>query len=147
MLLLSLFVIVLGTAFGAGLYESRVVVPLWMSDPPASLISGPDSGRRFWAIVTTGPLTLVTIANLVAALQYHGPARGWWLTAAGVTLVERVATFAYFIPTIIRVQRPALSQTAVRATLARWVRLNYVRNALTLVGWVVALQLLIKISG
>jgi len=143
--LLWLFIIFLGIAFGAGLYESRVVVPMWTSDPPASLAS-PDSGHRFWAFVTTGPLTLLTVANLVAALQTQGPARAWWLTAAIVTLVERAATFGYFIPTIIRLQRtPTLTQTAVRTALARWVRLNYVRNTLTLVAWIAALKVLAKL--
>ncbi len=141
-MLLWLFIIFLGIAFGAGLYESRVVVPMWTSDPPASLAS-PDSGRRFWAFVTTGPLTLLTVANLVAALQTQGPARAWWLAAAIVTLVERAATFGYFIPTIIRLQRnPTLTQAAVRTALARWVRLNYVRNTLTLVAWIAALKAL-----
>ena len=141
-MLLWLFIISLGIAFGAGLYESRVVVPMWTSDPPASLAS-PDSGHRFWAFVTTGPLTLLTVANLVAALQTQGPARAWWLTAAIVTLVERAATFGYFIPTIIRLQRtPTLTQTAARTALARWVRLNYVRNTLTLVAWFAALKVL-----
>jgi hypothetical protein len=32
--LLWLFVINLGIAFGAGIYESRVVVPRWESIPP-----------------------------------------------------------------------------------------------------------------
>jgi hypothetical protein len=138
--LLWLFVIVLGTAFGAGLYELRVVVPLWTSSPPASL-AAPDSGRRFWALITTGPLTLLTLANLVAAWQSHGALRGWWLTAAIVTMAERVATFGYFIPTIIRLhRRPASEESAVRAALARWVRLNYARNAMTLVSWIAALQ-------
>src|SRR5207249_8251748 len=115
------------------------------SNPPTSLAS-PDSGRRFWAFVTTGPLTLLTVANLVAALQTQGPARAWWLTAAIVTLVERAATFGYFIPTIIRLQRtPTLTQTAVRTALARWVRLNYVRNTLTLVAWIAALKVLAKL--
>src|SRR6266516_4070371 len=118
-MLLWLFIIFLGIAFGAGLYESRVVVPIWTSDPPTSLGS-PDSGHRFWAFVTTGPLTLLTVANLVAALQTQGPARAWWLTAAIVTLVERAATFGYFIPTIIRLQRkPTLTQTAVRTAFGR----------------------------
>ncbi len=141
-MLLWLFIIFLGIAFGAGLYESRVVVPMWTSDPPTSLAS-PDSGRRFWAFVTTGPLTLLTVANLFAALQTQGPTRAWWLTAAIVTLVERAATFGYFIPTIIRLQRrPTLTQTAVHTALARWVRLNYVRNTLTLVAWFAALKVL-----
>jgi H+/Cl- antiporter ClcA len=72
--LLWLFIIVLGTAFGAGLYEARVVVPLWASAPPASLRS-PESGHRFWVVVTTIPLTLLTLANLAAAWQAQGPSR------------------------------------------------------------------------
>ena len=141
--LLWLWIILLGTAFGAGLYESRVVVPLWTSAPPASL-AVPDAGRRFWALITTGPLTLVTIANLVLALRSDGPpsSRAWWLTAAAVTVVERVMTFGYFIPTIIRLARQTQNTPAMQAALTRWVRLNYVRNALTLVAWVAALKVL-----
>lgn len=139
-MLLWLFVVFLGTAFGAGLYESRVVVPLWISDPPASLQS-PDSGHRFWAFVTTGPLTLLTLANLVAAWQSQA-ARGWWLTAAIVTLVERGATFGYFIPTMIRLQRKPLGDSVLRPALGRWVRLNYVRVSLTLLAWIAALKVL-----
>jgi len=140
--LLWLFIIVLGTAFGAGLYEARVVVPLWASAPPASLRT-PDSGHRFWVFVTTIPLTLLTVANLVAALQAQGPRRAWWLTATLVVLVERGATFGYFIPTMLRLQRdPTASDTPVRATLAQWTRLNYLRNSLTLVAWLAALKVL-----
>ena len=140
--LLWLFIIVLGTAFGAGIYEARVVLPLWASAPPASLRT-PDSGHRFWVFVTSIPLTLLTVANLVAALQAQGPRRAWWLTAALVVLVERGATFGYFIPTMLRMQRdPTASDTAVRATLAQWARLNYLRNGLTLVAWLAALKVL-----
>ena len=140
-MLLWLFIIFLGIAFGAGLYESRVVVPLWTSNPPTSMAS-PDSGHRFWAFVTTGPLTLLTVANLVLALQSQGPARAWWLTAGVVTLVERAATFGYFIPTIIRLSRRPAGDPGLRTGLARWVRLNYVRNGLTLVAWIAALKVL-----
>ena len=140
--LLWLFIINLGTAFGAGLYEARIVVPLWVSAPPASLRS-PDSGRRFWAFVTTMPLTLLTLANLVVAWQAQGPRRTWWLTAVLVILVERGATFGFFIPTMLRLQRdPTPSDTPVRVVLARWTRLNYLRNTLTLVAWIAALRVL-----
>jgi hypothetical protein len=140
--LLWLFIIVLGTAFGAGLYEARVVVPLWASAPPASL-RNPDSGHRFWVFVTTIPLTLLTVANLVAAWQAQGPRRAWWLTATLVVLVERGATFGYFIPTMLRLQRDTTaSDTPVRATLTVWARLNYLRNSLTLVAWLAALKVL-----
>ena len=86
---LWLFVINLGIAFGAGLYESRVVAPLWASAPPASL-STPESGLRFWAIVTTGPLTLLTLASLYFAWQAGGLLGTWWLAAACVALLERL---------------------------------------------------------
>src|SRR5688572_28698178 len=72
--LLWLFVINLGIAFGAGLYEHRVVVSTWISTSPESgahwnpaAVRQDDTGRRFWVFVTTLPLTLLTVANLVAA--------------------------------------------------------------------------------
>src|SRR6266581_3521284 len=105
-IVLWLFVINLGIVFGAGLYEARIVVPLWASSPPESLRS-PDSGRRFWAFVTTIPLTLLTLASLVAAWHAPAPRRESWLVAAVVILVERIATFSYFIPTMLRLQRAA----------------------------------------
>src|SRR3989454_5352435 len=108
-IVLWLFVTNLGIVFGAGLYESRIVVPLWASSPPESLRS-PDSGRRFWAFVTTIPLTLLTLASLVAAWHAPAPRRESWLVAAVVILVERIATFSYFIPTMLRLQRAALPQ-------------------------------------
>ena len=70
--LLWLFVLNQGIAVGAGLYEQRLVLPLWFVPSPV----GPrvdtdamrriDSGRRFWAFVTTGPLTLLTLVGLFA---------------------------------------------------------------------------------
>jgi hypothetical protein len=140
--LLWLLTINLGIVFGAGLYESRVVVPLWASAPPASLRS-PDSGRRFWAFVSTIPLTLLTLANLAAAWGAGGPERTWWLRATLVVLVERATTFAFFIPTMLRLQRDsAASEPAVRHAFARWVRLNHLRNLLTLAAWLMALKTL-----
>src|SRR2546425_7494290 len=95
-MLLWLFVINLGIVCGAGLYEARIVVPLWASAPPESLRS-PDSGRRFWAFVTTVPLTLLTLGNLVVGLATHGPRRRWLLAAVSLILIERALTFSYFI--------------------------------------------------
>ena len=138
--LLWLFVINLGIVFGAGLYESRIVVPLWTSSPPASLRS-PESGRRFWAFTTTIPLTLLTLANIAAAWQSTAQ-REWRLVAAMVILVERIATFGYFIPAMLRMQRAVGSKTDLLARLAIWERLNYVRLFLTFVAWLAALKAL-----
>ena len=73
-ILLWLFVINHGIAFGAGLYEQRIILPQWFSRSSESGICvnsaamrSTDTGRRFWTFVTTVPLTLLTLANLVAA--------------------------------------------------------------------------------
>ena len=148
-LLLWLFVINLGLAFGAGLYEHRIVVPRWLSAAGntvhwnADAVRRDDPGLRFWAYVTTGPLTLLTLANLVAAWLASGEARRWWLAAAVVVLAERIFTFSYFIPTIIRLLRAADSPASVAAA-TRWTRLNYVRHALVLGGWLAALKALAR---
>jgi hypothetical protein len=138
--LLWLFVINLGIVFGAGLYESRIVVPLWTSSPPESLRS-PESGRRFWAFTSTIPLTLLTLANIAVAWQPHAR-REWWLFAAIAILVERIATFGYFIPAMLRMQRTVGSTTELAARIAIWERLNYVRLSLTFVAWLAALKAL-----
>jgi hypothetical protein len=63
-----------------------------------------DSGRKFWGMVTTMPLTLLTFANLYFAAQSPHPAHDWWVAAALITLVERISTFTFFIPTAIKLQ-------------------------------------------
>ena len=132
-ILLWLFVMNLGIAFGAGLYEKRIILPQWFSVSPESgfrvnseAMRRTDVGLRFWAYVTTVPLTLLTLASLLVAWQSHGPRHNWWLGAAVIILVERIGTFAYFIPTGL--------------TLMRAEPLNYIRAALTLVGWMAALK-------
>jgi hypothetical protein len=145
--LLWLFIINLGVAFGAGVYEHRIVVPRWItSNGPevhwnAEAVRRDDTGLKFWAYVTTGPLTLLTLANLFAAWTATGPARGWWLAAALLVLADRVVTFSYFIPTMVGLMNAADSPASV-AIASRWSALNYVRHALVLGGWLTALKAL-----
>lgn len=139
--LLWLFVINLGIVLGAGLYELRVVVPLWASNPPAS-IGQPDSGLRFWAWAATGPLTLLCLANLYLAWQSLGPRHNWWLIAAVIVLIERLMTFGYFIPTILRLQRSERPPAEVRASFSQWIAFNFARIALVLAAFLLALKAL-----
>jgi hypothetical protein len=149
-ILLWLFVINHGIAFGAGLYEQRVILPQWFSRSSESGIRvnstamrSTDTGRRFWAFVTTVPLTLLTLANLAVAWQSQGPRHEWWLGAAVITLVERIATFSYFIPTALRLMRAdALPSGKVEAMASQWMALNHVRAALALIAWLAALRAL-----
>lgn len=145
-ILLWLFVINLGVAFGAGLYEHRIVVSRWMGFPlqpgahwDAEAARQDDTGRRFWAFVTTMPLTLLTMGNLLAAWNSQGPVRGWWLAAALTALADRLFTFSYFIPTMIGLMRAPDSPEAV-AVATRWLNLNYLRHAFVLAAWVASLK-------
>jgi hypothetical protein len=141
---LWLFIFILGIATGAGIYEARIVVPLWGSAPPQSLHS-PDSGRRFWAFFTTVPLTLLVVAGAAAVLivPMDELRRLWWGIGLGLVAVERIATFAYFIPTIIRLQRAEdFAWQDVRRKFAVWRMLNYGRIGLTLFAWIAALKAL-----
>jgi hypothetical protein len=142
-IVLWLLILDLGVAFGAGVYEARIVVPLWGSAPPESLHS-PDSGRRFWVFATTVPLTLLTVASALCLLTpMDEPRLFWWMIATALVVLERIATFAYFIPTIIRLQRAdGIAWTDVRRKFALWRTLNYGRLILTLAAWATAMAAL-----
>ncbi len=143
--LLWLFVINLGIAFGAGLYEHRIVLSDWITTSAdgahwhADVARADDTGRRFWAFVTTIPLTLITLANIYAAWHSTGLVRFWWLAAALVAVAERIFTFTYFIPTMVGLMNAADSPEAA-ATAIRWSYLNYLRHALVFVAWLAALR-------
>jgi hypothetical protein len=145
--LLWLFVVNLGIAFGAGVYEHRVVVPHWITSDDAGTHWNPeaarsdDTGLRFWAFVTTGPLTLLTLASLVATWKTSSRARRWWLAAALAALADRALTFSYFIPTMVSLMSAADSPAAV-AVAARWATVNTLRHALVLGAWLAALKAL-----
>ncbi len=145
--LLWLFVIDLGIAVGAGLYEHRIVFPRWLATAAdgsvhwnSEAVRLDNSGLRFWAYATTGPLTLLTAANLWVAWQYaSGWVRAWWLTASSISLIERAFTFAYFIPTMIGLMNAPDTAESI-GTAMRWSELNYIRHGLAFVAWLAALQ-------
>ncbi len=147
-IILWLFVINLGIACGAGLYESRIVVPQWLSSFPeggyswnAKAVRQSNVGLRFWVYVTTVPLTLLTLASLVTALWTPESIRVWWLWAIAAALIERVMTFAYFIPTMLKLmQNETFGESAVVAKALQWVNLGYARHAATLIAWLASLK-------
>ena len=150
-LLLWLLVINLGIAFGAGLYEHRIVASRWLTSSPDSgvhwhsdIARRDDTGRRFWALVTTIPLTLLTLANLYAAWHAAGSVRDWWIAAGLVALADRALTFVYFIPAMIRLMKATDSPESVAAA-TRWWRLNYLRHAIVLAAWLASLRALERV--
>jgi hypothetical protein len=138
----------LGIACGAGLYEARIVVPQWLGGSPrtgyrwnrAAAVEA-NVGLRFWVYVTTVPLTLLTLASLLASWWVSAPVRTWWLCAALAALLDRVMTFGYFIPTMLELMRgDGLREPDASARALRWARWGYVRHAATLVAWLAALK-------
>jgi putative copper export protein len=143
--LLWLFVINLGIALGAGLYESRIVVPDWIDTAASSPVWNADvarednTGVRFWVAVTTVPLTLLTLANLVAGWRAPIGLRRWWLGTAATGLVERAFTLGYFVPTMVGLIRAGSSPDAV-SSATQWAQLNNLRHLLVLAAWLGALR-------
>ena len=124
---LLLLVINLGIVCGAGMYEQRVVLPLWFPKTSSTsagirvnhaMILDTDPGMKFWAFAATVPLTLLTLLNLwtsfqaplyapspAAALTSRWSAVLYWRAAACVALLERTGTFCFFIPTMLHIMR------------------------------------------
>ena len=134
-----------GIAFGAGLYKHRIFIPRWVTADDsgghwnAEQVRRDNTGLRFWAYVTTGPLTLLALANLLAAWKTIGTVRSWWLAAALLVMADRVLTFSYLIPTMVGLMNAADSSASV-ASATRWAHLNYFRHGLLLGGWLAALK-------
>ena len=145
-IVLWLFVVNLGIAFGAGLYEHRIVFPQWLESSlefgthwNAEAVRRDDTGRRIWVFASTVPLTLLTLANLFVAWRATGPVRGWWMAAALLALADRAFTFAYFIPTMVGLMGAPDSPEAVAAA-TRWGQLNHLRHAIVLTAWLSSLK-------
>ena len=144
----------LGVAFGAGVYESRVAFPQWLIHFPDGSVSWDaasaeeaNSGLQFWVYITTIPLTLLTIANLIAAWYSRVALRKWWLAAAVLALIERIFTFAYFIPTMYSlIYDHTIEQPAAVAAALQWGQLNYIRHVLILLAWLAALKVFTQLS-
>ncbi len=150
-ILLWLFIINLGIAFGAGLYEARIMLPQWFFKKHGEskfsvnteAMRKTDTGKNFWGMVTTLPLTLLTVANLVVAWNSTGLKHDWWLAAGLIMLIERMGTLFYFIPTAIKLMfAENLSPSKVASLVSVWMKLNHVRNILMLLGWLAALKAL-----
>ncbi|MGF1518723.1 MAG: DUF1772 domain-containing protein [Nodosilinea sp.] len=154
-LLLWLWVINLGIALGAGLYESAIVFPQWLVSLPnggyqwqAEAARAANTGLRFWVYVTTGPLTLLTLANAMLLLatsstiaaSHRGHLRRWWLGAVWLALAERLFTFGYFVPTMLYLMGDNVASSEAVSTALRWSHLNHLRHLLLLLAWLAALQ-------
>lgn len=137
---LWLYVIVLGIEMGAGLYETLVVLPLWTHSIPDSVIAyyqhnaanqqlGMTPGPRFWMFFTP-LLGLLSIAALLTGFRTNAEHRKWRVIGTGLCIITVTATFAWFVPNIIRLGSAevlTMSRDEVASVANAWVSLNWVR--------------------
>jgi hypothetical protein len=152
---LASFVVLLGIAIGGGLYEQLVVMPLWSSAPPESVLSyyrhsianprfALNQGGNFWAFVMP-LLTLSAIGTAVSGLTTRPEQRKWRIGAVALTLCLIAVTGAWFIPNIRRLlgsEVLAMPADAIVSLTTAWVRLNWIRSLLFLISWIAALRAL-----
>lgn len=143
---LWLLVIALGIQTGAGLFETRVLVPLWAHSPPDSVLAyhattiKADSGRRLWIFLT--PVTgVICLLNIFTAWNAAEPQRTWWLFAAAAGMAVIAVTFAYFVPVLLKLANaPGIAPAQLTGMVRTWVLLNWFRFALLLAAWLAALE-------
>src|SRR5262245_51489270 len=141
--LLAGLVIVYSLNFGPMFFESFTSDRTWASNPPESfhMFRGPYGQKttHYWRVV--GPLATLTFV-LSVVLNWHVPGRTMWLVAAFVGYIAvQAATMAYFVPeqeTLIT-NSSSLSREAMRSRTARWISLNYFRNAAAILAFVLLL--------
>lgn len=144
-----------GVQLGGGLYEKQAVVPLWSQEPtPDGLgerlaaCGATGSSTRFWPFVSPA-VFLLALANGVLAWQSDGPARPWWLAAAGGFAVMSVCTYAYFVPTMLSLMHRANTYTPEQLThtVSWWLALSNGRLLLAVPAWLAAVKALTLLGG
>jgi len=143
---LSLFIFFLSLGMGGGLYEVLAVYPNWKNNPTPQTFSQKleDSGqslagRRFWPFIS--PTTaLLALVNLFLAWHAPGMLRTVWLAAAVVVIVKSIATYTYFVPTMIRklAKAETMRPEDLTKTVNQWTALSPLRLCLELFAWIAA---------
>ena len=147
------FVIFLSIEVGAGLYETRVIVPRWSASPPESVWEWADlratnaqvainPGTRFWIYIAPA-VGLSALLAFAFSFATGGAHRKWRLIGTILALVVVAATFIYFVPNIMLLLGPNshnIDGARVKALTNQWVTWNYLRAATGMVGWLAALR-------
>jgi hypothetical protein len=138
---------------GGGLYEILVIYPGWKHDVnPLTLRAKLESSgqflaaKRFWPIVSPAQV-LLSVINVLLAWNYTGGARAYWLAAGVAVFINRVITFGYFIPVMIRkiMQPETIEATRLRGIVRQWTALSPIRLVIEVFAWVLLVVALMRI--
>jgi hypothetical protein len=140
--------VLVGTMFGASVYQRISLIPEWGGDPPGSVLrffGDPRAGQAidcFWTVIT-GPTALLIV--LATILNWPLQARRLWLAlGAGLFFVMLAWTVVYFIPagvTPLMVRGGAgLGPEAITQMARSWIFWDWFRMAGTLASYLFLLK-------
>lgn len=138
--LLILFAFMLGTGYGAALFEMVIIVPAWSSSPAAARAWTVNPGPFF--IVVSPLIAILAIAVVVAMRRVRADVRTWARVGAIGYLVVFVTTLAFYAPeqTALKGEPSlALSDAELTERTERWVTLNVLRQAIGTVAFAATL--------
>jgi hypothetical protein len=148
-ILLWLLVIFVGIQFGGGLYEKLAIVSVWAEVPGDQVLDRMQAsgmyraGRAFWPFVSV-PVAILAVLNLVLAWRSKAPQRRWWLAGAALMCGYVVASYGFFVPSMLALQSYGASWTSaeIESLVSLWTTLNWLRMIVGAAGWLCALRAL-----
>jgi hypothetical protein len=153
--LLWIFVVLAAVVIGGGLYELRVIIPLWAHAPPESVWEfatqrtnnpafTPNSGIQFWIYFTPAHL-LVSIATFVTAWKTQRAHRRWVMISTAVFIILHLGAIVYFVPAIDKLfnsRNLGMSPAEVASRVHVWVYGTWIRFFIGLGGFLCGLRAL-----
>jgi hypothetical protein len=125
---------------------------LWASAPPGTVRAyeavisaypsyAPDPNPQFWALMTPA-LGGFSVALFLTTAMGRAPSRFLVLTSSGMILTLVLSDYLFFNPTLIALEDPELPYEETSRLVQLWVSLNWVRIAVFLAAWFIALKAL-----
>ena len=90
------------------------------------------------------PVAILAALNLVVAWRSEAPQRRWWLTGAVLMCGYAVASYGFFVPSMLALQAYGASWPAaeIESMVGLWTTLNWARMVVGAAGWLCALRAL-----
>lgn len=146
-ILLWLAVIAWGFWLGGLIYEMVVITPLWSANLPNSVLewnARPDfvvNPTRFYLPIV---ITLILSSLLATILNWKSRNQRIWLILSTLCVITAfVFTLIYFFPkndVLFRGQNAGLTGEEITAIANAWIRGNWIRVGMMVVGFFAALK-------
>ena len=141
-------VVLFALVLGGQTFDAFVLVPIWSGNPPDSVdqwLGSPAANAvpRYFSRLLPA-LLIASVGALAAGVLVATARRGWLVLAAGCGLMHMGLVIRFFVPTNRALgflpTRSAAGSPDKSNLVRAWLRWNYVRIALDLVGLVAAVH-------